>query len=94
MSLKKFKELFCGSPPHIKPVGFGVEIEAQIKNKKIKWTPFKFDLSSVYREILCIFFYFETYFTKNHPSSVILKIVENFFNLMTKLNPREFWRKF
>ena len=33
------------------------------------------------------------HFSKNHPSSVILKIVENFFNLMTKLNPQEFWRK-
>ena len=61
--------------------------------KKYKRIPFKFDLSSVYREILCIFFYFSTYFTKNHPSSVILKIVENFSNLMTKLNPQEFWRK-
>ena len=30
------------------------------------------------------------HFSKNHPSSVILKIVENFFNLMTKLNPQEF----
>ena len=33
------------------------------------------------------------HFSKNHPSSVILKIVENFFNLMTKLNSQEFWRK-
>ena len=45
MSLKRFTELFCLSlppppPPHIKPVGFGVEIEEQIKNKKIKWTPY------------------------------------------------------
>ena len=44
MSLKKLKELFCRSPPplpHIKPVGFGVVIKAQIKNKKIKWTPYR-----------------------------------------------------
>ena len=35
----------------------------------------------------------EIIFSKNHRSSVILKIVENFSNLMTKLNPQEFWRK-
>merc|ERR1711984_34324 len=35
----------------------------------------------------------EIIFSKNHHSSVILKIVENFSNFMTKLNPQEFWRK-
>ena len=29
------------------------------------------------------------HFSKNHPSSLILKIVENFSNLMKKLNPQE-----
>ena len=33
------------------------------------------------------------HFSKNHPSSVILKIVKKIFNLMTKLNTQEFWRK-
>ena len=93
MSLKKFKELFCGSPPHIKPVGFGVEIEAQIKNKKIKWTPFKFDLSSVYREILCIFFYGPRKKYKRIPfkfdlSSVYREILSIFFTFsMILKNP-------
>ena len=32
---------------------------------------------------------FRVNFEKNHPSSVFLKIVENFFNLMKKLNPQE-----
>ena len=42
MRSKRVKELFCRVlPPHIKPIGFGVEIEVEIKNKKIKWTPFR-----------------------------------------------------
>ena len=40
--MRRFKELFCRSPPpppQIKLVDFGVEVEVQIKNKKINWTP-------------------------------------------------------
>ena len=32
---------------------------------------------------------FRVNFEKNHPSSVFLNIVENFFNLMKKLNPQD-----